>query len=72
MLDIVKAPETKSEGNYFWDIHDYEDAHGDSVRELLDLLGIEVKPDGSDDPLAAARGGRQFRLCDSRANAIGL
>jgi len=43
VLDIVKAPETKSEGNYFWDIHDYEDAHGDSVRELLDLLGIEVR-----------------------------
>ena len=47
VLDIVIAPGSKSEGNYFWDIHDYEEAHGDSVRELFDLLGIEVKPDGS-------------------------
>jgi hypothetical protein len=47
VLDIVKAPDTKSGDNYFWDIHDYEDAYGESVRELLDLLGIEVKPDGS-------------------------
>jgi hypothetical protein len=47
VLDYVQTPETSTEGNYFWDFHDYEDAHGDSVRELLDLLGIEVKPDGS-------------------------
>ena len=37
----------QTESGYFWDIHDYEDAHGDSVREFLDLLGIEVKSDGS-------------------------
>jgi hypothetical protein len=48
VLDIVKTPETKTESNFFWDIHDYEGAHGDSVRELFDLLGIEVKPDGSE------------------------
>ena len=48
VLDTVQAPETGSESNNFFDIHDYEDAHGDSVREFLDLLGIEVKPDGSD------------------------
>jgi hypothetical protein len=48
VLDIVVRPETKTENNYFWDIHDYEDAHGDSLREFLDLLGIEVKPDGSE------------------------
>jgi hypothetical protein len=48
VLDIVVRPETKTESKFFWDIHDYEDAHGDSVRELLDLLGIDVKPDGSE------------------------
>ena len=47
VLDIVQASETGGESNYFFDIHNYEDAHGDSVRELLDLLGIEEKPDGS-------------------------
>jgi hypothetical protein len=47
VLDMVQGPETKTESVFFWDIHDYEDAHGDSVRELLDLVGIEVKPDGS-------------------------
>jgi hypothetical protein len=47
VLDIVQGRETGNEGNYFWDIHDYEDVHGDSVRELLDLIGIEVKLDGS-------------------------
>jgi hypothetical protein len=47
VLDIVQVPEDGSEGNYSWDIHDYQEAHGASVRELLDLVGIEVKPDGS-------------------------
>jgi hypothetical protein len=47
VLDIVQASESGGESNYFFDIHDYENAHGDSVRELLDLLGIEVKSDGS-------------------------
>jgi hypothetical protein len=47
VLDTVQVPETGSEGNHFLDIHDYEDAHGDSVREFLDLIGIEVKLDGS-------------------------
>ena len=47
VLDNVQRPETKTESGYFWYIHNYEDAHGDSVREFLDLLGIKVKPDGS-------------------------
>jgi len=48
VLDIVQVPETGNEGNnYFWDIRDYQEAHGDSVRELLELIGIEVKLDGS-------------------------
>jgi hypothetical protein len=47
VLDIVETPETGTKANYFWAIHDYEDAHGDSVREMLDLLGIEAKSDGS-------------------------
>ena len=42
VLDIVQAAGAK--GKHLWDIHDYEDAHGDSVREFLD---IDVKPDGS-------------------------
>ena len=33
--------------NYAMVIHGYEDEHGESVRELLDLIGIEVKLDGS-------------------------
>jgi hypothetical protein len=47
VLDLVQTPENSPKSKYFWDIHDYDDAQGDSVRELLDLLGIEVKPDGS-------------------------
>lgn len=47
VLDIVQAPECEGEAKFFWDIHDYEDAHADSVREFLDLLGIEAKLDGS-------------------------
>jgi len=47
VLDIVAYPGSKPEPEYFWDIHDYEEKHGDSVRELLGLIGIEVQPDGS-------------------------
>ena len=47
VLDTVQVQGTGSGGNHFLDIHDYKDAHGDSVRELLDLIGIEVKLDGS-------------------------
>ena len=47
VLDTVQISGAGSGGNHFLDIHDYEDAHGDSVRELLDLIGIEVKIDGS-------------------------
>ncbi|MDX2507646.1 MAG: hypothetical protein QNL62_24665, partial [Gammaproteobacteria bacterium] len=47
VLDIAQAPGTGSEVNYFWYIHDYKDAHGDSVRELLKLIGIKAKLNGS-------------------------
>jgi hypothetical protein len=48
VLDIVQDPEPKLEREmYLWDIHDYEDAHGESLHEMLVLLGIEAKPDGS-------------------------
>jgi hypothetical protein len=55
VLGYVEAPvpdgESESEiergTRYFWEIHDYADLHGDSVRELLDLLGIEKEVDGS-------------------------
>jgi hypothetical protein len=47
VLDNVHRPETGTGSGYFWYLHDYEDAHGDSVREFLALLGIEVKSDGS-------------------------
>ena len=47
VLDVVQVPGNGSEDNYFWDIHDYEEVHRDSVREFLDLLGIEVRLDGS-------------------------
>ena len=47
VVDIVQVAETGGKGNYFMDIHDYQDAHGASVRELLELIGIEVKLDGS-------------------------
>jgi len=47
VLDIVQAAESGGDGNYFWDIRDYEDTHSDSVREFINLLGIEVKSDGS-------------------------
>jgi hypothetical protein len=48
VLHLVQAPVTGSEHNYFWVIHDYEDVHSDSVRELLDMLGIEINLDGSE------------------------
>jgi hypothetical protein len=47
VLDVVQSASAGKEGNYFWDIHDYQDAHADSVREILDLLGIEAEIDGS-------------------------
>jgi hypothetical protein len=48
VLDIVQAPGFGKKINYFWEIHDYEDAHSDSVRELLEILGIDAKLDGSE------------------------
>jgi len=47
VLDIVAGPKSKTGPEYFWYIHNYQEAHGDSVRELLGLIGIEVKPDVS-------------------------
>jgi hypothetical protein len=47
VLDIVQVAGSGNKGNYSWDIHDYQQRHGDSVRELFDLIGIEVKLDGS-------------------------
>ena len=47
VLDFVAYPDNKPEPGYFWDIHDYADEHGDSVREFLGLIGIELQPDGS-------------------------
>jgi hypothetical protein len=47
VLDVAKAADSAKGGDYFWDIHDYADTHDDSVREFLDLLGIELEPDGS-------------------------
>ena len=47
VLDFAQAPGLGNERNYFWHIHDYKDAHGDSVREFLKLIGIKAKLDGS-------------------------
>ncbi len=47
VLDIVQVAEGGSERAYFWDIHDYEEAYGNSVQKLLDLIGIKLKLDGS-------------------------
>jgi len=47
VLDVVQASRNKGEINYLLVIHDYENAHFESVRKLLDLIGVEVKLDGS-------------------------
>ena len=47
MLDIVHVSESELESGYVVDIHDYAGAYENSVREILDLLGIEAKLDGS-------------------------
>lgn len=53
VLEYVEAPEGTAEAEterrpeYYWDIHGYAASHGDEVRELLDLLGLEVRVDGS-------------------------
>jgi hypothetical protein len=47
VLDIAVDPASKAAPVFYWDIHNYEPAHRDSVSELLDLLGIEMKLDGS-------------------------
>jgi len=47
VLDIVHVSESEPESGYVVDIHDYAGAYENSVREILDLLGIEAKLDGS-------------------------
>jgi hypothetical protein len=47
VLDYVKDTDARGENRYFWDLHRYANGYGDNVREFLDLLGIEVEPDGS-------------------------
>ena len=47
VLDIAVDPASKADPAYYWEIHDYEPSHRDSVSELLDVLGIEMKLDGS-------------------------
>ena len=47
VLDIVQGADNASQRSYFWDIHDYQEAHGDSVRKLLDLIGLKLKLNGS-------------------------
>jgi hypothetical protein len=44
VVDIVRGSE--AEDDYFLDIHDYEDRR-EGVREILDLLGIEVDLSGA-------------------------
>jgi len=58
VLDVVQIPSVGKEDSFFWDVHDYELAHEDSVREFFDLLGIEAKMDGADIilPIRAALG----------------
>lgn len=47
VLDHVETPHAKGDRRYFWDLHSYAKGYRDSVRELLDLLGIEAELDGS-------------------------
>ena len=47
VLEVVASSDSNIDPEYIWDIHNYQEAHGDSVRELLGLIGIEVKIDGS-------------------------
>ena len=47
VLDIVQVSRASGKGRYFLIVHDYKDAHYKSVRELLDLIGIEANLDGS-------------------------
>jgi hypothetical protein len=46
-LDRVHHPEAGKDAAFYWAIHDYKGKHVDSVREFLELLGIDAKPDGS-------------------------
>jgi len=47
VFDIVQAPDTKGNDGYFADIHDYAGVYDNNVREMLNLLGIDAKVDGS-------------------------
>jgi hypothetical protein len=46
VLDVIRAAENENE--YFITIHDYEEAYSDTVRDFLDLLGIERDADGNE------------------------
>ena len=47
ILDYVEDLGAESDSRFLCDIHSYTNGYGDSVREFLDLLGIEVESDGS-------------------------
>jgi len=47
VLDIVRASEADDEEAYFADIHDYAGEYDNNVREILSVLGIDAKVDGS-------------------------
>jgi hypothetical protein len=47
VLNYARDQGDQGESRYFWDFHQYANEYRDSVRELLDLLGIEVELDGS-------------------------
>ena len=57
VLDIEKAViDDDDDPGYVMAIHDYDPAYRDNVEELLELLGIKVKVDGSPDPVAGSTG----------------
>jgi len=47
VLDLVQVKKPWRPVKYFWSIHDYTGGQEDSVREFLDLLGIDAKLEGS-------------------------
>ena len=47
VLDIVRAADTEDGDRFFADIHDYAGVYENNVREMLGLIGIDAKVDGS-------------------------
>jgi hypothetical protein len=45
--DADADADADAEVKYLWYIHRYADSHRDELRELLELLGLEVRADGS-------------------------